>query len=418
MKLAIYFLALAACMVGEAEDDNDNLPEDGDSDASLEGPPPTIAQCGTRATAATLSASGGRTYKTEVSGHPAWATFTEPETGDTGHIITGLLRLINGVPAGGTINGAIHSLGLNDVALALGCAHERGVNVNIVIDGKVRRDNGELSKLGKFLEDNSTTFVVCNSAGGEGCYTTSPTAIMHSKIFTFSSTYDPEGATRSNVSWFGSANLTEQTGMNTANNTLTTFGNVALKSSLDKYILLMASKQPVAGRKIDVGDGADADGVASPSIAPDNDIVRNRLDKIDPSAPCTIDVAEGLISGRPKVFDKLASLASKCRVRVLGNDGSHKNADGETIYNARRDALRTMKSGGAKVKLGRVHDKLLLIDARYEGERKRLVFTGSHNLTASANKINDELFIGIRGQGVFDVYTAHFERVWSKYDLF
>jgi hypothetical protein len=417
MKLAICCLALAACVVGEAEDEFDNSSEDGEGAAAFAGPPPTIAQCGASATQAVLSPSATLTTKVEVSGHAAWATFTEPATGDTGHIIKGLIRLIAGVPAGGTINGAIHSLGLADVALALGCAHARGVTVNIVIDGQVR-EGGQLSTLGAFLEQHATKFVVCNSAGGDGCNTTNSSAIMHSKIFTFSSTFDPEGTRRSHVSWFGSANLTAKTGMNTANNTLTTFENPALQHSLDDYIDLMASKHPVAGRKLDVGDGVDANGVASPSSDPDNDIVRNRLDKIDPSAsPCTIDVAEGLISGRPRVFDKLASLANKgCRVRVLGNDGSRKADNGETIYNSRRDALRTMKSGGAKIRLGRVHDKLLLIDARYDGERRRLVFTGSHNLTASANKINDELFLGIRGPSVLDAYTAHFDRVWAQSD--
>jgi phosphatidylserine/phosphatidylglycerophosphate/cardiolipin synthase-like enzyme len=181
----------------------------------------------------------------------------------------------------------------------------------------------------------------------------------------------------------------------------------------------MASKQPAPGRKVAITDGADADGVASPSVSTNNDIVRNRLDKIDASAPCTIAVAEGLISNRPAVFDKLASLANKgCKVRVLGNDGSRENADGQTIFNSRRDALRTMKNGGARIKLGRVHDKLILIDAKVDGERKRLVFTGSHNLTASANNINDELFIGLRGASIYDAYVAHFDRVFAKSDAF
>ena len=69
-------------------------------------------------------------------------------------------------------------------------------------------------------------------------------------------------------------------------------------------------------------------------------------------------------------------------------------------------------------KLGRVHDKLILIDAKVDGERKRLVFTGSHNLTASANAINDELFIGLRGASIYNAYVAHFDRVFAASDAF
>lgn len=413
MKAAIWFLALAACAVGDRDDLDDNLPEDGADVLAAQGPPPTIDQCGPLATQAAVTANAGLTKKVELSQRSAWVTFTEPATGATGDIITGLIRLINAVEPGGTISGAIHSIKLPEVALALGCAHQRGANVNLIVDGSIK------GALATFLEANSTNYIVCNVNGGEGCFTSSPTAIMHSKIFTFSATVDPDGVRRNNVAWFGSANLTPQTGMNTANNTVTTFENAALKQSLDAYLLLMASKTPAPGRKVTITDGVDADGVASPSVSKNNDLVKNRLDKIDASAPCTIDVAEGLISNRPAVFDKLASLATKgCKVRVLGNDGSRENKDGETIFNSRREALRTMKAGGVRIKLGRVHDKLILIDAKVDGERKRLVFTGSHNLTASANAINDELFIGLRGASIYDAYVGHFNRVFNAIPSF
>lgn len=407
-------VALTGCYVGEELEDNEDQFEDGDGTdrASFDGPPPDIARCGARATQVTLSPNGGLTTPVDVSGHPAWVTFTEPARGETDNIIAGLVRLIDGVPKSGTINGAIHSIKLADVALALGCAHARGVNVNLVLDGRIKPD-GALTKIGAFLKAHSTSFTVCNSAGGEGCNTTSDSAIMHAKVFTFSSTYAPDGTVRSNVSWFGSANLTRPTGMTTANNTLTTFEHPKLQNALDGYILLLASETPKPGKRLAIGDDANVDGVASPSSAPDNDIVRNRLDSITPTADCAIDVAEGLISGRPRVFEKLAALASKgCKVRVLGNDGYRMNGQ-EKVYNARREALRTLEAGGVKVRLGRVHDKLIIVDALVAGERRRLVYTGSHNLTASANKINDELFIGIRGPSTYDAYAKHFDRIWG-----
>ena len=49
---------------------------------------------------------------------------------------------------------------------------------------------------------------------------------------------------------------------------------------------------------------------------------------------------------------------------------------------------------------------------------RRIVFTGSHNMTSSANKINDELFVGVRGPSMHDAYTKHFDRIWAVADRY
>lgn len=40
---------------------------------------------------------------------------------------------------------------------------------------------------------------------------------------------------------------------------------------------------------------------------------------------------------------------------------------------------------------------------------KKIVFTGSHNLTSSANDLNDELCVKIENPVVYDQFVDHFE---------
>ena len=55
---------------------------------------------------------------------------------------------------------------------------------------------------------------------------------MHSKLYTFSQTRDPNGALRDDVVWLGSANMTHATGAKSFNNTLTIYGDTALYDHL------------------------------------------------------------------------------------------------------------------------------------------------------------------------------------------
>lgn len=59
-----------------------------------------------------------------------------------------------------------------------------------------------------------------------------------------------------------------------------------------------------------------------------------------------------------------------------------------------------------------VHHKLLLIDARYEGQWRQTVFTGSHNFTRPALSTHDETWLRVDNPFVFETYRQHYLAVF------
>ena len=85
--------------------------------------------------------------------------------------------------------------------------------------------------------------------------------IMHTKLFTFSTTKDPNGVLRDHVVWFGSANMTHATGAKTFNNTITIYGDQELYQSVNGYFAHLFDQKHYAGN--DYYD-ADARGLSRP----------------------------------------------------------------------------------------------------------------------------------------------------------
>jgi hypothetical protein len=153
--------------------------------------------------AAVSSASG------TVGGKAVWAHFSNPPAfaGRDYTITEELKRLIHATPAGGTIRGTIHSISIDGVADALLAAQTRGVTVQVVLDGKnASSTDPAVATIRKLTFHKFCT----NSNGGGGCIGTGAAGNMHTKMFTFSQTQDPNGVARPYVVWFGSSNLTKR----------------------------------------------------------------------------------------------------------------------------------------------------------------------------------------------------------------
>lgn len=70
----------------------------------------------------------------------------------------------------------------------------------VVIDGKnTKSDDAAVTTIKRL-----TYHQFCNNGGGHGCISTSSDGDMHTKMFTFTATTDPDRVARRNVSWFGS----------------------------------------------------------------------------------------------------------------------------------------------------------------------------------------------------------------------
>ncbi|MDZ5441375.1 phospholipase D-like domain-containing protein [Micromonospora sp. 4G57] len=217
----------------------------------------------------------------------------------------------------------IHSLSVDSVADALLHAQSRGVTVMVVLDGKNATSTDPAVTTIKQLTNHQFCL---NSSGGHGCISTSADGDMHTKIFTFTSTTDPNGVARGNVVWFGSSNLTYATGPDAFNNAVTVYGDATLAAGLNANFTDMWNRRHYSGNDYyDSASGrgyyqaAAADAYASPEGAGQTDTIVTRLNDLTPDADCRLRVGMASVTtGRPQ----LVNLATRVpRRRVQGLDG-------------------------------------------------------------------------------------------------
>jgi phosphatidylserine/phosphatidylglycerophosphate/cardiolipin synthase-like enzyme len=233
---------------------------------------------------------------------------------------------------------------------------------------------------------------------------------MHTKLMTFSKTAAPDGAMRANVVWFGSANMTHATGENSFNNTITIYGDGELYTRLDKYFMQLFQQKHFANNDY-YNAGADR-GFAVTSttriyLSPeqDSDLIKNRLNDVVPGSGCEVRAAQAMMfDSRPELVDQLVRMKKGgCFVRVTGND-------------IQPTTLSRLLAAGIDVKRAKLHDKYVLVDAKFADStaRRTIVFTGSHNWTKSANYNNDELFARLEDAVVYAAYLEHFRTAYQS----
>jgi phosphatidylserine/phosphatidylglycerophosphate/cardiolipin synthase-like enzyme len=394
--LVLPALLVAACTVGEVDDDEptealEYLDEAVDESASAAlgencNPPAFATGTGTRVT---------------LGGHAAWTHFTSNNGTADSTILDETERLIWQTPNTGTIRGTIHNLGKRSIARALLCKAKAGVQVKLVFNGN---NKGGLAE--QLVHANIETKFCDYGEKFKSCFTRDKPSIMHTKLFLFSATQDPTGALRQNVVWFGSANLTDGTGSESFNNSVTVYGDAGLFDGALQYFRDLRSNAN-QGQNYYTGSRGFVRAPAGKlyfSPSPSTDLIERQLDVVKGGTDCTIRVAQAYLEKeRLALAKRIATLADQgCNVRVVGNS-NHVDAE-------MKQALR-----GIPFKTGRVHDKYIAIHARFGTEPgvRKLVFTGSHNFTAAANAKNDELFAKLEGD-VYDAYLDHFQTTWSK----
>jgi phosphatidylserine/phosphatidylglycerophosphate/cardiolipin synthase-like enzyme len=356
--------------------------------------------------------AGVNVASTTIGGYPVWAHFTNPPAfaGDDRTILNEAIRLINDTPAGGRIRAAIHSLTANGVYTALINAKNRGVTVQVVEDGS---DEFEADTSPRDLHAAlGANHVFCGNrvqGGNYGCITTDPSGIMHTKFYTFSQTKDPNGVLRSNVVWFGSANMTYASGSQTFNNTLTIYGDLDLFNNFNTYFSQLFNQYHYAGNNFydaSVPRGYWTTATARVYASPDQDgdLVYNRLNDIVADSTCRVRVAQAMIhDSRGALVDLLVRLKQGgCGVWVVGSS-------------IEATSLNKLKSAGIGVRKHSVHDKFILVYARFAGsvDNRYLIFTGSHNWTYSANYRNDEIFVRVESPDFYTPYYNHFNDAYN-----
>jgi phosphatidylserine/phosphatidylglycerophosphate/cardiolipin synthase-like enzyme len=86
------------------------------------------------------------------------------------------------------------------------------------------------------------------------------------------------------------------------------------------------------------------------------------------------------------------------------------------VGNIQPQALAAFKAASIPVRTAPIHDKSILISAKYadSADHRTVVFTGSHNLSLSALRHNDELLIKVTdSQPMYDAFYTHFNDAYN-----
>jgi phosphatidylserine/phosphatidylglycerophosphate/cardiolipin synthase-like enzyme len=117
--------------------------------------------------------------------------------------------------------------------------------------------------------------------------------------------------------------------------------------------------------------------------------------------------------GRERVRNLLAAmslLGADVKVVLSSSSGSAEELD--SYFGAFGIGSRLLPNNP-----GVMHSKYLLIDADYElqdvVQRRRIVWTGSHNYTQSALEENDEILIRVAQPSVYGGYLGDWTRLWN-----
>ena len=367
-------------------------------------------------------AAGIKSASGTLGGKPVWAHFTNPpaSAGRDYTITDELKRLINATPAGGTIRGAIHSLSIDGVADALLAAQNtRGVTVYLVLDGKNAPSTDPAVNT---IRQVANTRFCTNSSGGGGCISTTADSNMHTKLFTFSATQDPNGVPRSHVSWFGSANLTYASGTDAYNNTLTVYADETLYNGLNANHSDMWNRRHYAGN--DYYDSASgrgyyqagpADAYASPEAAGQTDTIVTRLNDVTPDSNCRVRIGMSFVTtGRPELLAQIKRMkAGGCAVwMVVGGNATDGIEMSQSVYN------ELLAAGVAIHRRDKVHDKFFLVYGKYGSSYAYRVYTGSQNWSQDALSENEEIFVKMAPETgsvhpMYDAFYTHFNDAYN-----
>jgi len=326
-------------------------------------------------------------------------TFNTP--GSTAQIAKAV-RLINGAPAGSLIRMSLYNLTVDDVYTALIRAKRRGVDLRVVGNG----ENSDAELMQRLSGRLGSHFKWCWNA----CISSHDEGIMHAKYMLFSRTRDNTGTLRSKVVWVSSANFSPS-GYEKSNNSVTTYSDGTL---YDGYVSDVWKPMWSSTRWSDYYDSESGRGYfGSPAsnttvyVSPEAqyDLIYTRLGYIDPGSDCVIRVMHNMINdSRSAVVERLVDFKERgCTVRVAAY----------SIDSGNRDRFH---AAGIPYKTGlKIHDKAIIIKARYDGSStpRTIILTGSHNLSYSALRYNDELLVKITdSKDLYRAFVDHFQDLY------
>ncbi|MGW1365464.1 phospholipase D-like domain-containing protein [Streptomyces chartreusis] len=363
-------------------------------------------------------------------------------------IFTQLVGLINATPAGAQIRGSMFELADQEVADALLAAHQRGVDVKLIVDDStyVHDDGQEYSnpayqslKTGLGSNDSARSWVVvCDDKFEDndgvddvarGCLGVAPPGPVynHNKFFVFSKLgpFD-DGTSYSKVVFQTSSNLSDWYKVESFNDAVT-FADSAVYDGYASY-----HEQLRAGRYLADGNsnvyfstptGSTYRGFFFPRgdssyNNPATDPVVNALNEVSCAYTGTdgkrhqTDIRIVMLyfnDSRIQVADKLAELSREgCWIDII-----YSSAGAEIVSELNGAGIqhrRCMIPNGPGIDV-RPHNKEILIDGDYAGDITPRVYTGSANLIGSSLRSADESFVRIISGSYHAKYLSTFYKI-------
>lgn len=340
------------------------------------------------------------------------ATFNTP---GGGQIVEHLEKLIRGAPENSTIRTAQYLLRDAPITDALGDAAERGVHVQVLVNGEAT-DHPNYKEMKNRLEktgDKNSWAKHCKS--GRGC---NGVNAMHNKFFLFDRTLDAAAVVAT-----GSANFSENTtgGKGGWNSYYTDVGNAGLFARYNDYFVDLRR----------VADGATANPdyyEANPPVVTGdtksyfyprlkdagNDTVENSLKEVRCSKEKS-KIRIGVWSlTRMKIIEQLRILAAQgCSVDIVALRMTEGSCEALMKGKPDRVRLRGFKAGNE----AGIHEKNMMIEGDYLKPGTKVVFTGSQNFNNPSLHENDENVIRVlNNKAIYQSFVTNFEQVADATD--
>ena len=345
------------------------------------------------------------------------AVFSDPLLDRAGAVSERLCSYFKQADAGSTISLAafvISGQSGEDYVDQLLAAHERGVNIQVVMDGwQISKAPSArlINALGTDSSRGSWVSVCANKSPEGNTSSCQGTKGMHNKFALFSSL-----SGKRNVVVQSSANVTDVNHVSYWNNALTVTGDDGLYRAYHSYHSDMARMvQTPDYNRTETSRGPAGVAVSRFFPVATADPVAQRLSELQcKNKNSSVAVIMSEWDGtRAAIAEELARLkAEGCEVTVATGP-----VDGQVagVLDAAGIERRTVEDTSTT---GRVHSKYFVVSGMRDAaspEKNRgnasFVFTGSHNYNSTSLRRNDEAILELHNRSVVKAYQANAQRL-------
>ncbi|MER8029536.1 phospholipase D-like domain-containing protein [Streptomyces bauhiniae] len=344
------------------------------------------------------------------------------------------LNVIQSAVPGSTLKMAMYHLWDTTVAQALADAHDRGVNVQVIMDSTETSSDGDGTSyplLSAALGTNTSASSFVTLCGTKrACNSTVTPSINHNKFLI----YDVDNGASSTVIQ-SSSNLTPSNYSKFWNDAMMVQNDQGVYQAYTTYFARLKAKNPAGWAYLTPTPHSPYTYYFFPRPKDDprpGDTIVNVLDNVGctyteggTTKHSTVRVGMYKIT-RQGVADKLKALRNAgCTVDIVYTQMDSAASTGkagtwEALHYSGGPAVRCVNfdddgdEGTAEKPTQRqiIHSKFLLIEGKYgDGTGRKVMWTGSHNYSGPALTNNDEALLKVDDPGIYASYVTRYNAV-------